>query len=148
MTWKPHTTVAAVIEENGKFLLVEELAEGKTVLNQPAGHLEADESLFDAVIRETKEEAAVIFKPEYLTGLYRWVLAEKNRTYVRLCFAGQITQRLENQPLDDDILRTRWLDYDEIISRKDQLRSPLVLACIDDYRQGKHFPLELLKDLD
>ena len=148
MTWKPHVTVAAVIEEHGKFLLVEELVDGKKVLNQPAGHLEPNESFLNAVIRETEEETATIFSPEYLVGLYRWILTEKNRTYIRLSFAGKILKTLENQSLDTDIIRTRWLTYEEIIQQKEQLRSPLVLKCIDDYRQGKRFPLEFLKELD
>ena len=147
MTWKPHTTVAAVIEENNKFLLVEELVDGKKVLNQPAGHLEPDESFLDAVIRETEEETAVIFQPEYLIGLYRWVLPEKDRTYIRLTFSGNNLKTLENQTLDDDIIRTLWLSYDEILEQKDRLRSPLVLECINDYRNGNKFPLDLLKDL-
>jgi len=148
MTWKPHATVAAVIEENGKFLLVEEHVDGKNVYNQPAGHLEANESFINAVIRETEEETATIFQPDYLIGLYRWVLTAKDRTYLRLCFGGKLTERLENQALDPDIIRTHWLTYDEIIAKRDSLRSPLVLECIDDYRSGKHYPLELLKDLE
>jgi len=148
MTWKPHVTVAAVIEEHGKFLLVEELIDGKIVLNQPAGHLEANESFLKAVIRETEEETATVFQPEYITGLYRWILPEKDRTYIRLCFTGKITQTLDDQPLDSDIIRTCWLSYEEITEQKKQLRSPLVLECIDDYRAGKRFPLELLKDLE
>jgi len=148
MTWKPHATVAAVIEEDGKFLLVEECVDGKNVFNQPAGHLEANESFINAVIRETEEETATIFKPDYLIGLYRWVLTAKDRTYLRLCFGGQLTGQLENQVLDPDIIRTHWLTYDEIIAKKASLRSPLVLECIDDYLSGKHYPLELLKDLE
>lgn len=148
MTWKPHLTVAAVIEENSKFLLVEELIDGRKVLNQPAGHLEPNETILNAVIRETKEETATVFKPEFLTGLYRWILTEKDRTYIRLCFTGKITHTLENQPLDTDIIRTCWLSYEEIIEQKSQLRSPLVLECINDYLMGKRFPLELLKDLE
>jgi len=148
MTWKPHVTVAAVIEENSKFLLVEELVDGNKVLNQPAGHLEPNESFVNAVIRETEEETATVFEPEFLTGLYRWVFPEKDRTYIRLCFTGKVTHTLENQALDTDIIRTCWLSYEEIIEQKKQLRSPLVLECINDYRMGKRFPLELLKDLE
>lgn len=147
MTWKPHTTVAAVIEENNKFLLVEELVDGKKVLNQPAGHLEPGESFIDAVVRETEEETATVFQPDYIVGLYRWVLPEKDRTYIRLSFAGKILKTLENQALDADIIRTLWLSYDEILEQKDRLRSPLVLECINDYRNGKQFSLDLLKDL-
>jgi len=148
MTWKPHVTVAAILEDRDKYLLVEELVDGIEVLNQPAGHLEPDESFLEAVIRETEEETATIIKPEFLTGLYRWILPEKDRTYIRLCFTGRIVKTLENQPLDTDIIRTHWLTYDEIIERKHQLRSPLVLNCIDDYRLGNRFSLELLKDLE
>lgn len=148
MTWKPHFTVAAIIEKDDKFLLVEELIDGHKVFNQPAGHLEPNESFFEAVIRETEEETANVFQPEKLIGLYRWKLESIDRTYIRLTFSGIITKTLENQALDTDIIRTVWLGYDEIIKHKKQLRSPLVLECIDDYRQGKHYPLELLKDLD
>ncbi|MDH5393171.1 MAG: NUDIX hydrolase [Gammaproteobacteria bacterium] len=148
MTWKPHVTVAAVIEDKQKFLLVEEWVDGKKVLNQPAGHVEPDESFINAAIRETEEEAACVFQPEFLVGLYRWKLLEKDRTYIRLCFAGTLTKTLENQSLDTDIIRTRWLSYAEIINHREQLRSPLVLQCINDYRLGKNFPLDLLKDLE
>lgn len=148
MTWKPHFTVAAIIEENGKFLLVEELVDGEKVLNQPAGHLDDNESILNAVIREVEEETATVFQPMKLTGLYRLKLEAKDRTYIRLCFSGKIIKALENQALDSDIIRTLWLSYEEIMQHKDQLRSPLVLECIDDYRKGKHYPLELLKDLD
>lgn len=148
MTWKPHFTVAAIIEENGKFLLVEELVDGKKVLNQPAGHLENNESILNAVIREVEEETATVFQAMKLTGLYRLKLEAKDRTYIRLCFSGNIIKTLENQALDTDIIRTLWLSYEEIMQQKDQLRSPLVLECINDYLQGKHYPLELLKDLD
>jgi len=148
MTWKPHTTVAAIIEKNDKFLLVEELVDGNKVLNQPAGHLEPNESFINAVIRETEEETATIFQPEFIVGLYRWILPKQERTYIRLSFAGKILKTLENQPLDTDIIRTRWLSYEEIILNKESLRSPLVLKCIDDYRLGKRFPLDLLNDLE
>ncbi len=148
MTWKPHFTVAAVIEKDGKFLLVEEMVDGKKVLNQPAGHLEPNESIIDAVIRETEEETARVFQPEQLIGLYRWKLAAKDRTYIRLSFSGKIIKTLENQALDADIIRTVWLSYDEIIQQSDQLRSPLVLECVNDYRKGKRYSLDLLKDLE
>ena len=148
MVWKPHATVAAIIEDQGKFLLVEELVDGKKVLNQPAGHLEPNESFVAAVIRETEEETAVVFKPKFIVGFYRWVLQEKDRTYLRLCFSGTMVKQIENQALDSDIIRTLWLSYDEIIARKNHLRSPLVLECIDDYRNSKRYPLDLLKDLD
>lgn len=148
MTWKPHVTVAAIIEQDNRYLLVEENIDGKIVLNQPAGHLEASESIIDAVIRETKEETGCEFKPEFLTGLYRWEMPDKKRTYIRYGFGGKIIKQIENAILDPDIIRTLWLSYDDIRSNASSLRSPLVLQCIDDYRSGQPFPLSLLKDIN
>jgi len=148
MTWKPHVTVAAIIEQDNHFLLVEEKVEGKLVFNQPAGHLEPDESIIDAVIRETREESGCVFQPEYLVGLYRWKMAEKNRTYIRYGFGGNIKQVIEHAELDADIIRILWLSYDEIIEQQSSLRSPLVLQCIDDYRSGQRYSLNLLKDIN
>jgi len=147
MTWKPHVTVAAVIEQDNQFLLVEEKIDGKLVLNQPAGHLEPGESIIDAVIRETREESGCVFKPEHLVGLYRWQMPDKNRTYIRYAFAGKIAQTIENAELDDDIIRTLWLSYDDICEQLSSLRSPLVKQCIDDYRSGQNFSLNLLKEI-
>lgn len=147
MTWKPHVTVAAIIEQDQKYLLVEEMVDGKMVLNQPAGHLEPGESIVDAVIRETREETACIFKPESLIGLYRWCMEKKDRTYIRYSFSGIITEILENQPLDDDIERTLWLSYEEIKTQPERLRSPLVLRCIEDHQNGQVFSMDILKDL-
>lgn len=147
MTWKPHVTVAAVIEQHQKFLLVEENVEGRLVLNQPAGHLENDESIVDAVIRETEEETAAIFEPTHITGLYRWKMPDIDRTYIRYSFTGKIVRFIENQPLDTDIIRTVWLSYDEIMQNQSALRSPMVLQCINDYREGQRFPLSLIKDI-
>lgn len=148
MTWKPHVTVAAIIEQDQKFLLVEEIIDGQKVLNQPAGHLEDGESIIAATIRETLEETARHFTPEYLVGLYRWKMPAKDRTYIRYCFNGQASETIENMPLDTDILRTVWLSYDEIIKQKNALRSPLVLACVDDYRNGERYPLTMLKEIE
>lgn len=148
MTWKPHVTVAAIIEQDNQFLLVEEKVDGKLVLNQPAGHLESGESIIEAVIRETREESGCIFKPEYLVGLYRWLMPKKNRTYIRYSFAGEIEQTIQNAELDTDIIRTVWLSYDDICKHQSSLRSPLVMQCIDDYRSGQSFSLNLLKEIN
>lgn len=144
MIWKPRTTVAAVIQHNDQFLLVEEEIRGKLTLNQPAGHLEPDESLIDAVIRETQEETAWQFTPEHLTGIYRWIHPLKGDTYIRYCFSGQATQHDPNQPLDDDIHRALWLTYEQIEARYTDLRSPLVLQCFQDYMAGHRYPLDIL----
>lgn len=142
-----HVTVAAIIEENKRFLLVEESIQGQVVYNQPAGHLEEDETLVEAVIRETLEETAWHFVPESITGLYQWTQPENRQTFMRICFTGQHQQHDQDRPLDTGIIRTVWLDRQEVADMHGQLRSPLVLACIDDYLQGQHYPLELIKHI-
>ena len=144
--WKPHATVAAIIEQNGCFLLVEELCSGTRVYNQPAGHLEDNESLQDAVVREVREETRFLFAPESLVGCYRWRDTRKNRTHIRMTFCGSVSDEKPEQPLDDGILDTHWLSYEEI-NQSSALRSPLVLQCINDYRAGHRYPLELLHDV-
>ena len=142
-----HVTVAAIIEENDRFMLVEESIQGQLVYNQPAGHLEENETLLEAVVRETLEETAWQFVPEYITGLYQWTQPQSRQTFMRICFAGQHRQFDAGRKLDTGIVRTVWLDRQEILARQDKLRSPLVLACIDDYLQGRRYPLELLKNV-
>lgn len=145
--WKPHATVAAVIERDNRFLIVEEIASGKTVYNQPAGHLEPGESLVDAVIRETQEESAWQFTPEYISGIYRWDETRKNRCFLRVAFVGSCDAHDATQALDNSIIRTLWLTREELIAEPDKLRTPMVLRCIDDYLEGKKFPLSLLTDI-
>jgi len=148
MSWFPHMTVAAIIEMKGRFLMVEELdAEGNRVLNQPAGHLEEDESLLEAVSREALEETGWPFHPEALVGIYRWKIPPDGATYVRACFSGISDDTLPLQRLDSDIIRTIWMDYKEIVANSHRLRSPLVLTCIDHYRAGQRAPLTLLHDI-
>jgi len=144
--WKPHTTVAAIAERDGKFLMVEEVSDGRTVFNQPAGHLDPNESLRQAVIRETREEAASLFEPEYITGIYHWNQPQTKRCYIRVAFAGHCTQQLQT-PLDEGIIRALWMSRDDLISAQEKLRSPMVLRCIDDYIAGRRYPLELLIDM-
>jgi len=142
--WKPHVTVAAVIEQDGKFLLVEEnTADGK-LFNQPAGHLEANESLVQGVIRETLEETAHHFCPEFLIGIYRWHHPRKDIVYLRFGFGGSLTGHEPGRPLDAGILRATWMNIDELRASKARQRSPLVLQCAEDYLAGKRYPLELL----
>lgn len=145
MTWKPHVTVAALIHQHNKFLLVEEIVDGQRVYNQPAGHLEPGETLEMAVIRETREETAWQFEPEYLTGIYQWDHPDKNKSFLRFCFAGQCLLHDENQTLDPDIEATAWLNLDEINQQSQHLRSPLVLRSIHDFLNGNRYPLDLLK---
>lgn len=145
--WYPDVTVAAVCEQQGRFLLVEERAKStqKIVLNQPAGHLEDRESILDAVVRETLEETCCHFTPETLIGLYR-LRADNGKTYLRYTFAGTISDVDNNVSLDPDIIRTHWLTL-EAIRASTSLRSDLVLTCINDYLAGTRYPLELLKDI-
>lgn len=113
-------------------------------LNQPAGHLESGESLIDAMVRETQEETAWQFTPTGLVGIYRWLHQFSGDTYMRYCFCGELGNHDQTQALDPDIHAAVWLDKDEILSRKDEFRSPLVLDCFNDYLRGERYPLTLL----
>ena len=145
--WTPDITVAAICEQNGRFLLVKERAKSsnKIVFNQPAGHLEEGESIIDAVIRETREETCRHFQPQSLIGLYRLPL-ENGKTYIRYTFFGSISNVDPSLELDQDIISTHWLTVDEIRSH-DALRSPLVMTCLDDFLNGKQYPLDILREL-
>ena len=145
--WKPHATVAAIIERDGKFLMVEEQIGTKRVFNQPAGHLEPDESLIEASIRETREETAWGFRPEFVTGIYRWPQPDTARTFLRVAFCGSCHDYREDQALDDGIIKAIWMSRDELAAQPEKLRSIMVLQCIDDYLSGKRFSLDLLVDV-
>lgn len=148
MIWKPNTTVAAVIERDGRFLLVEEETSKGIRFNQPAGHLEANESLLAAAVRETLEESAYHFTPTHLIGIYRWHSPDSNTTYLRFAFTGEITGHEANRPLDTGILQALWLSADEIRANQARHRGPLVLRCMEDHLAGKRYPLELLTHYD
>jgi ADP-ribose pyrophosphatase YjhB (NUDIX family) len=147
MRWRPQVTVAAVIEHQGKFLMVKERIDNRIVYNQPAGHLEPNETLHDAVIREVQEETARRFLPKNITGIYRMHIAEKDVTYLRVCFTGSVSEPQPGQALDEGILEAVWLDKDELLQQTVSLRSPLVLHSIEDYLSGKCYPLDLVKDI-
>ncbi|HAB92605.1 MAG: NUDIX hydrolase [Thiopseudomonas sp.] len=141
----PHITVATVIEKDGRFLFVKEHAEERVVLNQPAGHLEMDESLIQAAIRETLEETGWDIEITQLIGIYLYTAPSNNVTYQRVCFAGRALAQRENYQLDEGIIAPTWLSRDELIEQQSLWRSPMVLRCIDDYLAGERFSLELLK---
>lgn len=141
-------TVAAVIETDGRFLVVEEMAEGNRVFNQPAGHLEPGERLADAVVREVLEEAGAHFVPEHVIGLYRWVNPRNEETHLRVAFGGHLNGSEPDRTLDDPIIAPHWLSYDELVDRRESLRSPLVMGCIDDHLRGCSYSLELLRDFE
>ena len=141
MIWKPHVTVAAVIEQAGKFLLVEEHTDDGIRYNQPAGHLERGESLQAAVARETLEETGYAFLPASLVGIYHWRNEARDITYLRFAFAGSVAGRDAGRRLDEGIIAPHWLSFEEIqaLALAGRLRSPLVLRCIEDWRAGKHY---------
>lgn len=144
--WKPHVTVAAVIEHDGRFLLVEEDTDEGVRLNQPAGHLDPGESLLQAVVRETLEESAWRFEPEALVGVYRWHNPGLDRTYLRFAFSGRAHGHDPARPLDAGIRRTLWLTPAQLHADRERHRSPLVQRCVDDWLAGRRYPLGLLCD--
>jgi 8-oxo-dGTP pyrophosphatase MutT (NUDIX family) len=148
MSWKPHVTVAAVAEQQGRFLLVQERAAGKQVLNQPAGHLEDGESLLAAVRREVLEETAWQFEPRAIVGIYRWRHPQTGITFVRFTFAGALLEHDPARRLDPDIEQVVWLSDAEIRMQQDGLRSPLVLRSVNDYLAGRSWPLAILADIE
>ena len=144
MQWKPNTTVAAIIEKDDKFLLVEEDIEGEIVFNQPAGHLEKGETLIEAVKREVLEETTYEFTPESIIGIYLYPNPKnQNITYLRFCFYGTAKINNNKRKLDDGIIQTVWMDKEEIKSQE-RMRSPMVLRCVNDYLKGNSYPLSLI----
>ena len=146
--WKPNTTVAALIERDGKFLLVEEKTDAGIRLNQPAGHLDEGESLFTACAREALEETAWHFHPQALVGIYQWMRPQRDVTYLRFAFAGELGTHEPDRRLDDGILRAIWMTPAELAASRDHHRSPLVLQCVEDWLSGRRFPLELIRHYD
>ncbi|RLA23585.1 MAG: NUDIX hydrolase [Gammaproteobacteria bacterium] len=147
MVWKPRVTVAAIIEQNNRFLMVEEETSNGIAFNQPAGHLEEGETLIDAVTRETLEETAWHFRPESIIGIHLWQHPQKEETFLRVSFKGVVTSHDESLPMDDGIIQALWMSRDELASQPGKLRSPLVLSSIDDYLAGERYPLSILKSL-
>ena len=145
--WMPHATVAAIVEDNGKFLLVEESTDRGNRFNQPAGHLEDNETLIEAVIRETLEETAYRFQPESLLGIYHWKHEHNDTTYLRFAYIGSVSHHQPDLVLDDGILRAVWMTVEEMRKHASLMRSPQVLTCIEDYLSGKKFPLDVVTHL-
>jgi 8-oxo-dGTP pyrophosphatase MutT (NUDIX family) len=145
---KPDVTVAAVVESDGRFLLVEERVAGRLVLNQPAGHVEHGETLLAAVVREAREETAWCFEPQWLLGLYQWHNPRSGRAFLRFAFVGTVRDHDPRQKLDPDILATHWLSADELRQRHSRLRTPLVMRCIEDHLAGERAELAAVGMLD
>lgn len=146
MSWMPHVTVATVIERDGRFLLVEETNPSTThlVLNQPAGHVEAGETLMQAAVRETLEETGWTVELTGLLGLYTYTPpSAPDRTYYRVCYLAHALSHDPHYQLDDGIVRALWMTREEL-EATGRMRSPLVLRCIDDAQAGRCFPLDLV----
>lgn len=145
---RPRLTVAAVVEHDGRFLLVEErVGSGNLVINQPAGHVEHGESLVDAAVREAFEETAWRFTPQALVGVYLWAHPSGLSSYLRVCFCGTVDDHVPGSSLDEGVERAIWLSREELQAEQARLRSPLVLSVVDDYLAGERYPLSLLKTL-
>jgi ADP-ribose pyrophosphatase YjhB (NUDIX family) len=146
--FRPSVTVAAIVEQDGRFLLVEEETPEGLRLNNPAGHLDEGESLLQAVVREALEETARAFVPEALLGVYMARLQRPERgedvTYVRFAFCGRVGEPEPGRALDAGIVRTLWLTPEEIRASRERHRSPLVLRCIEDHLAGVRHPLAAL----
>ena len=145
MVWKPHVTVAAVIEQQNRFLLVEETTANGLAFNQPAGHLEPGESLLAAIKREVAEETAWQFEPQALVAVQLWRKTPDFPSFLRFCFTGDVHSHNPSQVLDSGIIAAHWLSEAEIDQRSEKLRSPLVWRCIQEYRQGRRYPLSILQ---
>jgi 8-oxo-dGTP pyrophosphatase MutT (NUDIX family) len=146
--WKTSVTVAAVVERDGRYLLVEEQTPDGLKLNNPAGHLDPGEAPIDGVIRETLEETGRRFTPQALLGVY---LSRAQRadppsdvTFVRLAFCGEVGEPVPERALDPEIVRVLWLTADELRACLPRHRSPLLMRCVDDHAAGRRYPLELI----
>lgn len=145
--WQPDVTVATVVVDDGRLLCVEEQADGRLVLNQPAGHLEPDEALVDAAVRETLEETGWDVRVTGFVGAYQWKAPETGRHYLRMAFAAEPVRHDPARALDDGIVRALWLSPDELRQAADRHRSPLVWRVVEDYLAGQRWPLQLLRQL-
>jgi len=150
--WKPHVTVAAVIEREGRFLLVEEQTADGLCLNNPAGHLDPGESLEEGCIRETLEETAHSFRPTSLVGIYLSQVPQAAQhglpstcvTYLRFAFCGALGSFFADRRLDHGIVRTLWMTPDEIRRSAGRHRSPVLVQCMEDYLAGVRYPLAVI----
>ena len=143
--WTPHVTVATVVVRDGRLLLVEEAINGRQVLNQPAGHLEPDESLAAAAVRETLEETGWTVRLSAFIGTYQWT-APDGTPFLRFAYAAEPVSHDPDRPLDDGILRALWLTPAELKADPGRLRSPLVWQVVADYLAGQRHPLCIVKE--
>lgn len=145
--WQPDVTVATVVVADGRLLCVEERVNGRLVINQPAGHLEPDESLLEAALRETLEETGWDVRLTAFLGAYQWKAPETGRHYLRFAFAAEPERHDPARPLDDGIVQALWLTPDELLSQRERHRSPLVWRVVADHLAGHRSPLSVLQHL-
>lgn len=143
--WKPHVTVAAIVEREGRFLMVEEHTVEGVRLNQPAGHLDEGESLVAACVREALEETAHHVQVDSLVGIYQWPRPSGDITYLRFAFACSDLGEEAGRALDEGIIRAVWLSHAELVAQPERHRSPMIMRCIEDYLAGRRFPLDLIR---
>jgi 8-oxo-dGTP pyrophosphatase MutT (NUDIX family) len=148
MTWTPHATVAVVVEdERGRFLMVEEHSSGRIVFNQPAGHVEEDEAILDAVKREALEETQYRVRLTSIVGIYQSIHPKTGIHYLRVCFTADRPEWVENSARDTDILAVDWLPLDQLMAGQYPVRSALVTQALVDYQAGERYPLTLIHPL-
>ena len=145
--WQPDVTVATVVVADGRLLCVEERVNGQLVLNQPAGHLEPDESLLEAALRETREETGWDVRLTAFLGAYQWKAPETNRHYLRFAFAAEPERHDPSRTLDEGIVQALWLTPDELLAARDRHRSPMVWKVVADHLAGHRSPLSVLQHL-
>ena len=145
--WRPHVTVACVVADGERYLMVEEEVNGRLVYNQPAGHLDDGESLAAAALRETLEETGWTVELRHLIGVHQWRSTEHGDAVVRFSFAARAVSHDPERPLDTDIRRALWLTRTEIAALGDRLRSPMILQSIDLWLGGQRLPLDILSHL-
>ena len=142
--WRPHVTVACVVADGDRYLMVEEEVNGQLAWNQPAGHLDDGESLADAAVRETLEETGWTVALQHLIGVHQWRSTEHGDAVIRFSFAARALSHDPARPLDTGIRRAAWLSRAEIAALGARLRSPLVLQSIDAWLGGQRLPLDTL----
>lgn len=149
MSWSAHVVVACIVEHEGKFLLVEERIDGNgpAVLNQPAGHWEANETLIEAARRETLEETGWEVEPTAVLGIYEFKPANLEYTFLRIAFIAKAIQHHLDRELDHGIIGPQWLTREELLRESARHRSPSVMRCVNDYLNGQRFPLSLIAHL-
>lgn len=146
-SFTPHLTVAAVVEREGRFLVVREYVDGEERINNPAGHIESGESPVEATIREVREETGYDFEAEALGGVYLWRRPDNGETFLRINVIGRCPDHDPEAPLDDGIIGPEWLALEELRDHPHTLRSPLVLRSFDEYLAGTRYPLDVISTL-